>query len=154
MELQEIKVKDFGKLSGKKLKDLDKAAHQQGINLGPEKRTGHHVDYPDAKHSDGSSARAKDNKVIGGSAKKDVIANNTHGEKLKQAVLARHKKKINQGPQGDVGFAKNPERKQERKDVAAKNKAAKAKKRNPFTRMKEGKSYDFFMFECLTYDED
>lgn len=152
--LQEIKLNDLGKGAGagKKLKDLDKAAHQQGISLGKEKRVAHHVDFPDARHKDGSPAKTGDNKVIGGSAKKDVISNNTHAEKLKQAVLAKHKTKINQGPSGDVGFAKNPDRKAERKKVAAANKAAKTKKRNPFTR-NEGKSFEMFMGDCLTADD-
>ena len=42
--LNEVKFADLGKKTGKgsSLKDLKKAAHSQGIDLGDEKRNAHH----------------------------------------------------------------------------------------------------------------
>ena len=137
MDLQEVKFSDLGKKAGKgaSLKDLEKAAHSQGIDLGSEKRTGHHVDYPDAKmrKKGGGNARARGNKVIGGSAKGDKIMNQTHSEKLRQAI-------INSGR-----VNKTPEAKAKRKAEADANRARKQRDRDPFTR---GKTFSEWVENC------
>ncbi len=122
-----------------KLGDLEKAAGGQGIKLGRRERNSHHTDYPDAKHRDGSAARTQDNKVVGGSASgvksSSKMTDGTAVKKLKDAVIAGHKPKVNQKKgEENVGYWKNPDRKAERMSDAKRNKAAKTKKRDPFTR--------------------
>ena len=118
--LTEIALRDAGK-TGSKLSDFERAAGSQGINLGKPKSDAHHVDYPDAKHRDGTPARTKDGKVIGGSAVKGKLTKMTHGEKLKDAVAAK----------GRVKRGKNyPAEVERRKEVATQNKAAKKKYNN------------------------
>ena len=144
ISLDEIKLNQVK--AGMKLSDLRKAAGSQGIDLGPEKRERHHVDFPDAKHKkDGSNARTKDGKVIGGSASGTKMTNNTHGAKLKDAVVAGHAKKVNQGSNPDVGYWKNPDNKAKRKADAAANKAAKKKRNDPFTRKR---TFEEFITDC------
>ena len=152
MDLQEIKLNALSP-SGK-LSDLETAAGGQGIKLGRREKKGHHVDYPDAKHKDGRAARTQDNKVVGGSASGDKgsskMEKGTHQKKLKDAVIAGHKPKVNQKPgQENVGYWKNPDRKAERMADAKKNKEAKAKQRDPFKRQK---TFEEFMAGCLTSD--
>ncbi len=135
--LNEVKFADLGKKTGKgsSLKDLKKAAHSQGIDLGDEKRNAHHVDYPDAKmrKKGGGAARLKDGKVIGGSAKGDKIDNQTHSDKLRQAIIAS----------GRVN--KTPEAKAKRKKEADANRAKKQQQRDPFTRKK---TFESFVTDC------
>ena len=137
MDLQEVKFSELGKKAGKgaSLKDLERAAYSQGIKLGAPKRDSHHVDYPDAKmlKKGGGAARASDGKVIGGSAKGEKISNQTHSEKLRQAIIAS----------GRVD--KRPAAKKKRKEEAAANRAKKAQQRDPFTRKK---TFESFVTEC------
>ena len=155
LELLEVAYK---KISGiKDTQALEKAAKRHGIDLGKKKQDAHHADYPDAKDSKtGKPARTEDNKVIGGSATaKGKITKHTHGEKLKSAIVARQKEKINQrsGKHQNPGYWKSPDKKDQRKADAVANKAAKQKKRDPFTRMKEGKSFEDWMNSYLTKDD-
>jgi hypothetical protein len=136
-QLIEIKLNDLS--DSAKLDDFEKAAGGQGIKLGRREKKGHHVDYPDAKHRDGRAARTQDNKVIGGSAtgdkKSSKMEKGTHQKKLKDAVIAGHKPRVNQkAGQENVGYWKNPDKKEQRIADAKRNKEAKRKKRNPFTR--------------------
>jgi hypothetical protein len=123
-----------------KLDDFEKAAGSQGIKLGRREKKGHHVDYPDAVHKkSGKPARTQDNKVIGGSADGSKGSSKstagTHQKKLKDAVVAAHKPKVNQkAGQENVGYWKNPDKKEQRIADAKRNKEAKRKKRDPFTR--------------------
>ena len=154
LELLEVAYK---KISGiKDTQSLEKAAKRHGIDLGKKKQDAHHADYPDAKDSEtGKPARTEDNKVIGGSASpKGKIAKHTHGEKLKSAIVARQKEKINQrgGKHQNPGYWKSPDNKDQRKADAAANKAAKQKRRDPFKRMKEGLSFEDWMDNYLTRD--
>ena len=155
LELLEVAYK---KISGvKDTQALEKAAKRHGIDLGKKQQNAHHADYPDAKDSTtGKPAKTEGGKVIGGSASpKGKITNHTHGEKLKSAIVARQKEKINQkgGKHQNPGYWKSPDNKEQRKADAAANKKAKDKQRNPFTRMKEGKSYDYWAYEALTNDD-
>ena len=153
MNLLEIKLNALSP-SGK-LSDLEKAAGGQGINLGRREKEGHHVNYPDAVHKkSGKKARTQDNKVVGGSATGDKSSSKmekgTHQKKLKDAVIAGHKPKVNQKKgEENVGYWKNPDRKAERMADAKKNKEAKAKQRDPF---KREKTFEEFMAGCLTSD--
>ena len=152
LELLEVAYKKIGGI--KDTQTLEKAAKRHGIDLGKKQQNAHHADYPDAKDSTtGKPARTQDNKIIGGSASpKGKITNHTHGEKLKSAIVARPKEKINQGGSSGKtatpGYWKSPDRKKERKADAAANKAAKAKKRDPF---KRGKTFESFATECNEY---
>ena len=148
MDLQEIKLNALSPAG--KLSDLETAAGGQGIKLGRREKKGHHVDYPDAKHKDGRPARTQDNKVVGGSASGDKSSSKmekgTHQKKLKDAVVAGHKPRVHQkAGQENVGYWKNPDRKDERKADAKKNRAAKDKKRDPFTRKR---TFEDFMSDC------
>ena len=155
MDLQEIRLNDLSP-SGK-LSDLETAAGGQGIKLGRRERDKHHVNYPDAKHRDGSSARTQDGKVIGGSASGDKssskMTKGTHQKKLKDAVIAKHKPKVHQKKgEENVGYWKNPDRKAERMADAKKNKAAKAKQRDPFKRGKTFSEWVENCYDALTED--
>ena len=149
MDLQEIKLNALSP-SGK-LSDLETAAGGQGIKLGRREKNSHHVDYPDAVHKkSGKKARTQDNKVIGGSATGDKssskMTKGTHQKKLKDAVVAGHKPRVHQkAGQENVGYWKNPDRKDERKADAKKNREAKEKKRDPFTRKR---TFEDFMIDC------
>ena len=147
LELLEVAYKKIGGI--KDTQTLEKAAKRHGIDLGKKQQNAHHADYPDAKDSTtGKPARTQDNKIIGGSASaKGKITNHTHGEKLKSAIVARQKEKINQrsGAHQNPGYWKSPDNKKKRKADAAANKAAKAKKRDPF---KRGKTFESFATEC------
>jgi hypothetical protein len=137
-QLIEIKLNDLK--PDAKLADFEKAAGGQGIKLGKRVKDSHHVDYPDAVHKkSGKPARTQDNKVIGGSADGDKGSSKstkgTHQKKLKDAVVAAHKPKVNQkAGQENVGYWKNPDKKEQRIADAKRNKEAKRKKRDPFTR--------------------
>jgi len=135
-QLMEVSFKNIDNIDS--TKKLEKTAKQHGINLGKGVQSSHHFDYPNAKDSTtGNPAKTSDNKVIGGSATpKGKITNHTHHEKLKDAIVARHKGKINQGdnPKKSVGYWKDPDKKKERMADAKANKAAKKKQRDPFTR--------------------
>ena len=96
MDLQEVKYTEISKKAGRgtTLKDVERAAHSQGIDLGPRKRDSGHVDYPKAKSrkKSGGNVRADDNKVIGGSADHEKVSNFMHSEKLKQGVVNKQRK--------------------------------------------------------------
>ena len=152
LNLYEVKFKDIDKIDT--TKKLEKGAKTHGIDLGDKQQNAHHADYPDAKDSTtGKPARTSDNKVIGGSASsKGKISNHTHHDKLKDAIVARHKGKINQGdnPKKSVGYWKDPDKKKQRMDDAKANKAAKKKQRDPFTR----ESYDEWMESVCQFLSD
>ena len=121
-DLFERKLNQAGQ-PGDSLKRFEDDATSQGIDLGKPKRDAHHVDYPDAKFiKGGKPARTRDGKVIGGSAKGDKITKNTHGAKLKDAVVSS----------GRVD--KRDAAKAKRKEVAAQNKANKLAARDKFGR--------------------
>ena len=150
LELLEVAYKKIGGI--KDTQTLEKAAKRHGIDLGKKVQDAHHADYPDAKDSKtGKPAKTEDGKIIGGSATKlGKITKKTHAAKLQSAIVARQKEKINQrsGKHQNPGYWKSPENKEQRKKDAAANKAAKAKKRDPF---KRGKTFESFATECNEY---
>ncbi len=153
MNLLEIKLNALSPAG--KLSDLETAAGGQGINLGRREKNSHHIDYPDAVHKkSGKKARTQDNKVIGGSATGDKssskMTKGTHQKKLKDAVVAGHKPKVNQKLAASRGRVdKRPAAKAKRKAEAAANKEKKSQNRDPFKRQK---TFEEFMAGCLISD--
>ena len=124
-ELIERKLGDVG-APGQKVKDFEKDAHSQGIDLGPASKDAHHINYPKATfRRSGKPAKKADGTAIGGDLDgkgKFHSQKHTHGNTLRDAVKAS----------GRVD--KRPAAKAKRKEEAAANKAKKAKNRDPFTR--------------------
>ena len=124
-ELMERKLGDVGS-PGQKVKDFEKDAHSQGIDLGPAHKDAHHINYPKATfRRGGKPAKKADGTAIGGDLDgkgKFHSQKHTHGNTLRDAVKAS----------GRVD--KRPAAKAKRKEEATLNKAKKAKNRDPFTR--------------------
>jgi len=121
-ELMEKKYRDVGK-PGSSVKEFEKDAHSQGIDLGDAERDAHHIKYPNARYRKGGKP-VKDTLISGElSGNRFNSYNHTHGNTLRDAVKASGRKKPN-----------TPAQKEAIRKQAAENKAKKAKHRDPFTR--------------------
>ena len=130
-ELMERKLGDVGS-PGQKVKDFEKDAHSQGIDLGPAHKDAHHINYPKATfRRGGKPAKKADGTAIGGDLDgkgKFHSQKHTHGNTLRDAVKAS----------GRVD--KRPAAKAKRKEEATLNKAKKAKNAKETQRKKAKES--------------
>ena len=162
MDLSEKKLSDLGKVG--KVSDMQKAAHSQGIDLGKDTRTAHHIDFHDAKHrgKNAGAAKMQSGKVIGGSANKDKLTNATLATKVRDSVIDRQKKATgsdNPGAwkkgSGQLRKGADPKAKEDRKSemraarekkYADRNKGFSRTENKPDARRK--KVFEEFMSDC------
>ncbi len=141
MDIQEVKYSDLNSNQKlKSVKDVQRAAHSQGYDVSePKDSVGDHYTVDLTHRKTGQRVTPRHGGKLGGS-KKGKDGSNVDNTFIKQVSSTI---KSDAADRGRVD--KRAPAKAKRKAEAQANKAAKAKARDPFKRMKEGKTYKDFI---------
>ena len=138
MDINEVKYNDLNSIKKlKSVKDVQRAAHSQGYDVSePKNSVGDHYTVDLTHRKSGQKVTPRYGGKLGGSDRAGNV----------DSTLVNQVASTIKGDAADRGRVdKRKPAKDKRKAEAAKNKEAKAKYRDPFRRMKEGKTYGEFI---------
>ncbi len=139
--LNEVKYSDLNSTKKiKSIKDAQRAAHSQGYDMSdPKNSVGDHYEVELTHRKTGEKVKPVKGGSIGGAVKS--------GDKIDSTLINQSAASIKRDASNRGRVDKRKPAKDKRKAEAKANKEAKDKARDPFTRKK---TFEEFMFECVT----